>query len=159
MILKMEQTPLAPAQEREPRVQQPYVLEDQIGFMLRRAHQRASAIFADHFKDSGLSAVQFSALVKIRDEGRVSQNQLGRLISMDPTTIMGVVNRLVDRNLARRLADPNDRRRTLISITSDGLRLLEECENIGFRVTTDTMADLDPEERVQLMTLLGRIVD
>src|SRR6185312_15846978 len=68
-----------------------YVLEEQIGFVLRRAHQRHVAIFAESMAELGLTPTQFSALAKIRDEGPVSQNRLGRLTSMDPANILGVV--------------------------------------------------------------------
>ena len=87
-----------------------YHIDDQIGLLIRRAHQRASAIFAQHFAHSGLSPLQFTALIKIRDEGRVSQNHLGRLVFTDPATIMGVVSRLQDRGFVRRLPDPRDKR-------------------------------------------------
>ena len=56
-----------------------YELEAQIGFLLRRAQQRHVAIFAESMGDIDLTPTQFSALVKIRDEGGVSQNRLGRL--------------------------------------------------------------------------------
>ena len=62
-----------------------YVLEDQIGYLLRRAHQRASAIFQEIMTE-GLTPPQFAALVKIRDFGTVSQNRLGRSVAMDPAT-------------------------------------------------------------------------
>ena len=62
-----------------------YVLEDQIGHMLRRAHQRASAIFQEIMTER-LTPPQFAALVKIRDFGTVSQNRLGRSVAMDPAT-------------------------------------------------------------------------
>jgi MarR family transcriptional regulator, lower aerobic nicotinate degradation pathway regulator len=135
----------------------PYHLEAQIGFILRRVHQRATAIFARHFRRANLSPVQFSALVKVRDLGRVSQNHLGRMISMDPATVMGVVNRLEDRSLIRRQADPDDRRRTLLAITSDGLRLIEECEGLGHDVTEETLLPLSADEKVVLLDLLSRI--
>lgn len=136
-----------------------YHLESQVGFVLRRAHQRASSIFATHFQHANLSPVQFAALVKIRDLGQVSQNHLGRLISMDPATIMGVVNRLVQRKLARRSADPVDRRRALIVITSEGLRLVKECEPLGHAVTKETLRNLSFEERQTLIELLSRIAE
>ncbi|WP_242124724.1 MarR family transcriptional regulator [Sphingobium sp. Sx8-8] len=135
-----------------------YRIDEQIGLYIRRAHQRASAIFSAHFNASGLSPLQFTTLVKVRDEGRVSQNKLGRLVHADPATIMGVVNRLADRNLLRRLPDPNDRRRTLLAITSDGLRLTEELEAMGHAVTRETLAPLEPEEQAELYRLLEKIV-
>lgn len=134
-----------------------YRIDDQIGLFIRRAHQRASAIFTAHFTEANLSPLQFTTLVKVRDEGRVSQNQLGRLVYTDPATIMGVVNRLSDRKLLRRLPDPNDRRRTMLAITSEGLKLTEELEVVGHAVTSETLAPLDPAERQELYRLLAKI--
>ena len=135
-----------------------YRIDDQIGLLIRRAHQRASAIFHAHFSDANLSPLQFTTLVKVRDEGRVSQNQLGRLVHTDPATIMGVVNRLSGRNLLRRLPDPNDRRRTMLAITSEGLKLTEDLEVAGRAVTSETLAPLDSAERQELYRLLAKIV-
>ncbi|MGN7932701.1 MarR family winged helix-turn-helix transcriptional regulator [Sphingopyxis sp. 22461] len=134
-----------------------YHVDDQIGLLIRRAHQRASAIFAQHFSHSGLSPLQFTALIKIRDEGRVSQNQLGRLVFVDPSTIMGVVARLHDRGFIRRLPDPRDKRRMLLTITSTGLKLAEDLECVGHEVTRATLAPLTMSERAQLHDLLSKL--
>src|SRR5437868_4425397 len=91
-----------------------YSVEEQIGFVLRRAHQRATSIFQRLMGSYDITPLQFAALVKIRDEGKVSQNRLGRLACMDPATVMGVVGRLRARGLVRVLADANDKRRTLL---------------------------------------------
>src|SRR5882724_5822801 len=101
-----------------------YVLEAQIGFVLRRAHQRHVAIFAECMDALGLTPTQFSALRKIDDEGTVSQGRLGRLTSMDPTNILGVVQRLVQRALVSRRPDPADARSTLLTLTEAGRELL-----------------------------------
>jgi DNA-binding MarR family transcriptional regulator len=134
-----------------------YRLEEQVGFLMRRAHQRATAIFNRQFATSGLSPVQFAALVKVRDEGRVSQNQLGRLVHLDPVTIMGVINRLADRDLIHRTPDPSDKRRTLLSITSTGLKLLEDMQAAGRQVSADTLEPLDEQEKAQFLKLLGKM--
>jgi len=134
-----------------------YRLEQQVGFLIRRAHQRATAIFNRQFSATGLSAVQFAALVKVRDEGRVSQNQLGRLVNLDPVTIMGVINRLADRDLIRRMPDPTDKRRTLLSITSIGLKLLEDSQAHGLQVSAETLEPLDEAERAEFLRLLSKL--
>ena len=139
-------------------VQGRYDLDAQIGFVLRRAHQRATAIFTGYFKEANLSPVQFAALIKVRDEGQVSQNKLGRLISIDPATIMGVISRLVDRGLICRLPDPVDRRRTMLSITPASLQLLKSCESIGLEVSRVTLNNLSPDEQETLRNLLAKIV-
>ena len=92
------------------RAQDGYILEQQVGYLLRRAHQRASAIFADLIGEVRLTPMQYGALVKIHDLGEVTQNLLGRLVAMDPATINGVVSRLEERlwlrvNRTRKTAD------------------------------------------------------
>ncbi|TIS22875.1 MAG: MarR family transcriptional regulator, partial [Mesorhizobium sp.] len=44
-----------------------YHLQDQVGFILRKAHQRHVAIFASHISD--LTPPQFAALAKLYDIG------------------------------------------------------------------------------------------
>ena len=55
-----------------------YRLEEQVGFLLRRAQQRHTAIFAARIGKHQLTPTQFATLAKIHDEGTVSQNRLGR---------------------------------------------------------------------------------
>ena len=86
-----------------------YVLERQVGHLLRRAHQRHAAIFQEMITDSQLTPLQFAALVKLRDLGEVSQNQLGRTTAMDAATMQGVIKRLAARGLISRRPDSNDR--------------------------------------------------
>src|SRR5690606_25529367 len=62
-----------------------YRLQEQIGFVLRKAHQRHVAIFAARIAD--LTPPQFAALTKLDDVGETSQNQLGSLIAMDAATV------------------------------------------------------------------------
>ena len=49
-----------------------YRLEEQVGFLMRRAHQRHTAIFAARIGPHQLTPTQFATLAKIHDEGTVS---------------------------------------------------------------------------------------
>ena len=83
-----------------------YRLEDQVGFVLRKVHQRASEIFARVMAEFEVTPQQFSTLVKLDDLGESTQNRLGRLVAMDPATTQGVVERLRKRDLVRVRPDP-----------------------------------------------------
>ena len=131
-----------------------YRLERQIGHILRRAHQRASAIFMTEFAAHELTPTQFAALAKIGDEKEVSQNRLGRLTAMDPATMKGVIGRLHKRGLIARQPDPTDRRRTLWQLTGAGAALLERALAAGVRTTEETLAPLSEKERQKLFALL-----
>ena len=134
-----------------------YTIEQQVGFLLRRAHQRSSGIFQNEFADSGLTPLQFTSLVKIRDQGRASQNLLGRLTHADPATIMGVINRLVDRGLIRKSADPDDKRKSILILTSKGLNLIESLETAAREVSEETLAPLSPNEQKTFLRLLTKL--
>lgn len=134
-----------------------YRLEEQIGFLLRRAHQRATAIFSARFAGYGLTPTQFAALAKIADEGEVSQNRLGRLTAMDPATMKGVIGRLSGRGLIAGRADQEDRRRTQWRLTEPGAALLAAAQKDGFGVTAETLDPLSPRERATFLRLLEKI--
>ena len=135
-----------------------YVLEDEVGHLLRRAHQRATAIFMGNLGERfDLTPTQYAALVKLRDEGEASQNRLGRLIAIDPATIQGVIRRLEERRLIERAADEGDRRRTKLCVTPEGAALVEAAIAYGAEVTLETLAPLAPAERARFLALLRQL--
>ena len=134
-----------------------YVLEKQIGHLLRRAHQRASSIFAANIGEHKLTPVQFAALAKIFDAGAVSQNKLGRLTAMDPATMQGVISRLAHKGFIERHSDPKDRRRTMLRLTGSGEAALLYSIPRGKKITRDTLAPLTKAERDVLLKLLEKL--
>lgn len=135
-----------------------YILEEQVGHLLRRAHQRATAIFMAELGDVfELTPMQYAALVKLRDAGEQSQNQLGRLIAMDPATAQGVIRRLEERGLVERTADAGDRRRSLLRLTKEGLALVEAAIPKGERVSAATLAPLTQAEQSRFLALLRKL--
>ncbi|MDH3231155.1 MAG: MarR family transcriptional regulator [Alphaproteobacteria bacterium] len=133
-----------------------YVLEDQVGHLLRRAHQRASAIFQEHMAE-GLTPQQYAALIKVRDFGSVSQNRLGRAVAMDPATSQGVVQRLAAKHLVRRADDPKDRRRSVLSLTPDGKKLVETLIPLGQEITAEILEPLSRDEQATFLNLLKKL--
>lgn len=136
---------------------EPYVLEQQAGHLLRRAHQRHTAIFSARMGGYQLTPTQFAALAKISDHGAVSQNRLGRLTAMDPATMQGVIGRLLTRGLVRRDPDPDDRRRMLLRLTADGEAVIGASTGLGKAITEETLAPLSPAEQAALLRLLAKI--
>jgi len=134
-----------------------YVLEDQVGHLLRRAHQRHTAIFQENIGDAQLTPLQFAALVKLSDVEIVSQNQLGRLTAMDAATMQGVIRRLLSRGLIERRPDPDDRRRLQLRLTDQGRSLVERCAQAGLTITGLTLDPLSASERRIFLELLRRL--
>ncbi len=135
-----------------------YRIEEQVGYLLRRAHQRASAIFQVSIGDPNITPTQYSSLVKLNEYTELSQNLLGRLVGMDKATMQGVVRRLKERGLVDSRPDPGDARRTLLSLTTDGQRLVNKLLMNGPAVSRETMKPLSAQEQRQLLELLSKIV-
>ena len=134
----------------------PYVLDAQIGFILRQVSQRHAVIFA---RDIGadLTPTQWAALAKLAETGPCSQNQLGRLTAMDVATIKGVIDRLTARGLTETSADPEDGRRLRVSLTRAGQQLAEKVAANAFAISRETLAPLDPRERELFVELLSKL--
>lgn len=137
--------------------QNAYRLEDQVGHLLRRAHQRATAIFLARIQDAQITPTQFAALAKLTEEGELSQNHLGRLTAMDPATIQGVTRRLKARGLIAGRADPNDGRRTLLRLSNKGVRLANGIIPKGFGVSEGVLEPLSKTDQKQFLRLLKRL--
>ncbi|MDH2352420.1 MarR family transcriptional regulator [Bradyrhizobium sp. SSUT18] len=133
-----------------------YVLDEQVGFILRQVWQRHSAIFS---RDIGtnITPTQWAALSKLAETGPCSQNQLGRLTAMDVATIKGVIDRLTARGLTETSQDPEDGRRLLVSLTRAGQQLAEKVAPYALAITRETLAPLDARERDMLMSLLNKL--
>ena len=136
----------------------PFGLDDDIAHLIRRAHQRASAIFMSVLTTQNLTPAQYFALTRLREKGEVSQNLLGRLSAMDPATIQGVVKRLGERGLVARVPDRSDRRRMLLHLTDKGVALIDGLREGIDAMTGKILASLSPAEQDQLRALLKRIV-
>ena len=132
-----------------------YRLQDQIGFILRRAHQRHVAIFASHIAD--LTPPQFAALARLRDLGETSQNQLGAAIAMDGATVKGVIDRLRARGLVEIGKHQVDKRLLMVRLTEDGRRAVEELVPLAERITAETLSPLGAKDAAMLVKLLGKI--
>jgi MarR family transcriptional regulator, lower aerobic nicotinate degradation pathway regulator len=133
-----------------------YILDQQIGFILRQVWQRHATIFAREI-GINLTSAQWAALAKLAETGPCSQNQLGRLTAMDVATIKGVVDRLTARGLTETKPDPEDARRLLVSLTRAGQQVTEKAAPNALEISRETLAPLDAKEREMLVTLLTKL--
>lgn len=148
---------MAITDEDKPGERQDYVLEEQAGHLLRRAHQRHTAIFQGMIGESQLTPLQFAALARLRDLSGISQNQLGRLTAMDAATMQGVIKRLAARGLIERCPDPEDRRRLILNLSREGRSLIDRVIGNAHSITAETLKPLSAAEEKTFLQLLTKI--
>ncbi|ABD06367.1 transcriptional regulator, MarR family [Rhodopseudomonas palustris HaA2] len=133
-----------------------YLLDAQVGFVLRQVLQRHATIFVGRMGED-LTMTQWAALSKLLELGPCSQNLLGRHTAMDAATIKGVVERLVKRGLLETSPDPEDGRRLLVALTPEGAALAERSIPVAHEITKATLSPLAKEERTLFLSLLERL--
>lgn len=133
----------------------PYVLDHQIGYMLRRVTQRHLVIFSENIPT--ITTTQFAILARLAQMGPLSQNLLGRETAMDAATVKGVVDRLAKQGLLTTTADPSDRRRLTVALTVDGQALFDRTQSAAMAVSSQTLGPLSAAERATLLALLARL--
>ncbi len=145
--------------ESESNAKDRYVFSDQVGYLLRRANQRHLAIFQANVGDPQLTAVQFSTLCALKDNGPQSQAELVKVTSVDQGTIRGIIERLKARGLIAFSKDGADARKVIVYITAAGLHLLEQIVPRAREITELTMKRLNPAERMALLHTLRLLAE
>jgi DNA-binding MarR family transcriptional regulator len=142
--------------KRQPAREADYVLDDQVGFLLRQAQQRHTNIFAALMIEE-LTPTQWAVLAKLHECGPCSQNLLGRQTAMDAATIKGVIDRLTKRGVTATTADPADGRRLLVASTPEGEAIYARGKPMAERITAATLEPLSAAERVSFVAVLRRL--
>ncbi len=134
-----------------------YVLDEQVGFLLRKAYQRHQTIFTERMV-GGLTATQFSMLFRlVQVVGPISQNALGRLVAMDAATTKGVVSRLQAQGLVTTERDSEDKRRYMLHSTEKGRALITEALPAVMGISEATLAPLTKRESETFLRLLAKL--
>ncbi|WP_185984636.1 MarR family winged helix-turn-helix transcriptional regulator [Aureimonas mangrovi] len=134
-----------------------YVLDEQVGFLLRKAYQRHMTLFS-RAAGATLTATQFSTLFRLYSEpGPISQNSLGRLVAMDAATTKGVVSRLESQGLLTTERDKVDRRRYVLRSTEKGRALVQATIPVVKEITEATLEPLNARERQVFLKLLAKL--
>jgi DNA-binding MarR family transcriptional regulator len=133
-----------------------YILERQVGFILRQVSQRHAAIFVARIGDD-LTPRQWATLAKLLERGPCSQNLLGRHTAMDAATIKGVVDRLSNRGIVETRPDPKDARRLVVVLTPAGREIAERARANAEAITEETLRPLTAAERSTFLKLLKRL--
>jgi DNA-binding MarR family transcriptional regulator len=136
-----------------------YDLDLHPAHIVRKVHQRATTCFQQVMAGEDLTPTQFAALATILRHGEVSQNHLGRLTAMDPSTISLVVRKLRKLGLVERSASSTDQRMVIITLTNKGVEYTVDRLNKSQEAGQQLLAPLSAAEQALLLELLQRISD
>ena len=105
-----------------------------------------------------ITLVQAGILFLLQDKDRRAMSELGKDLSLDNSTITGLTDRLEKEGFVRRQANPKDRRISLIHITREGIKEVDQAKTIINRVNDEIRADFSKEEIESFKKVLNSFV-
>lgn len=102
----------------------PSQLEDHLGYWLRCLSNLVSQGFAERLECHGVSVPQWVVLRCLFDAENASLNELASTVGVDNGALSRMVERLVQKGLIARGADPSDRRTVRLRLTEAGAKLV-----------------------------------
>ncbi|MCX5524106.1 MarR family transcriptional regulator [Streptomyces bobili] len=110
----------------------------------------------------GISRGEFDVLATLRRSGEpyaLSPRQLSATLMLTTGGMTGRLDKLERAGLLRRSPDPHDRRGLQVTLTEQGLAVVEEAVGAGLAVQTEALtAALDAERAGQLAGLLRELL-
>lgn len=109
--------------------------------------------------DSGIGAIEHG-LLRHLSHGVTSMAEISRLMGVAPSTLVYVVDGLVEKNLVRRGKDPNDRRREPLLLTKRGADLFARIPKMEMSsLLVKSLERMKRTRRRQLLELLNEFAE
>lgn len=137
---------------------EPFDTRATAGFLIRRLQQIVTSVFYEQIQGFDITISQYAALWAVEQSPGIDQLRLGRLTSLDRSTIGTAVDGLKRRGLIITKISASDRRYKNIYPAAKGTRLLQGMEPAVRGVQEKLLAALPERERRTFMDLLAKLV-
>ncbi len=134
------------------------LLHQRAGHLLRRAHQRNVATFLETTAAFKITPLQFAVLKALEELGPSTQRSISSYIAMEPSNIHPMLHRMTAGDLVTMVPDPEDKRRSIISMTDEGRGLLERIRPLEEESNELLLQVLNEEQKKQFLELLNIVV-
>lgn len=128
-----------------------------INFLLTQAQQKVFKYLKSELEPFNITPVQYGVLQCLWDDGSQTPKQIGNVLSLDGSTITGILDRLENKALLMRNTGKEDRRTIKVELTEKGSKLREPIGKIIEEVNEKVLKQFSSEEKNQLKKILKRI--
>ncbi|MGJ7542527.1 MarR family winged helix-turn-helix transcriptional regulator [Variovorax sp. LT1R16] len=132
-----------------------YLLEDSVGYALRRALVRSDGAFAKYLEPP-MSPARLSALATVGVNPGINQSALGAMLNIAGPSVVKVIDDLEGMEVLRR-ERMGDRRNYALVLTEKGAEALKKYQQLVKTFEVEIATALTASEREQLLRLLSKI--
>lgn len=129
------------------------------GFLVRRLHQIAIALFAEECEGLDITPTQFGIMLAVSENPGIDQSAAAEARGVDRATMASIVARLEKDGYLRRVTSKIDRRQKLLTLTAAGKSLLNKSRTPAVRSNERMLEVLAPRDQKSFVRLLQKLVD
>src|SRR6516165_428915 len=127
--------------------------------LIRAAYFGMHRVSDAHFSRYGVTADQFVLLARLAEQDAITQKELARRASSDPSTIRAMLVLLEGRDLVARARHPGDSRARVVTLTTRGRRLFERLWKTSEPIRVQMLSGFSADEARTLVDSLRRLID
>lgn len=105
----------------------------------------------------GFTVSQLPVLVSLKNIGAMSQGELARIARVEQPSMAQLLSRMERDNLVQRIADPDDGRSRLVSLSAQASRKLPKAKRVMDDTCNLALAGLSADEKALLLALLAKV--
>ena len=124
---------------------------------LVRAYQAFASYDAAGYRDSGLTVPQADVIFTLGNTAGMTFKEIGELTLITKGTLTGVIDRLEQKNLVKRVTQTDDRRCTRVLLTAKGNKVFEEEFPRQIAYIKQGFDRMEQDDLKQLQTLLKKL--
>lgn len=148
-VTSLTQTPPIPAESYELRILQ------SLRRIIRAIETHSQSLVHHHH----ITGPQLACLLAIREHGALTTTKLAQTVFLSPSTVVGIVDRLIDKGLACRERSHRDRRQVLVSLTASGADLAVSAPSPLQETLATGLKQLPELEQISITLSLEKVVD
>jgi len=124
--------------------------EPSLLYVMKQVELAVRSRLDDMFRPLGLTALQYTALTVLERHPNLTSAQLARSSFVTAQTMADMVNTLQERGYLERHRDADDRRRLVLSLTTQGRRLLGRSRGKVAALEAEMLAGLTKSQATEL---------
>lgn len=135
----------------------PRFVDEYLGYLLGQANHALYKDFDVHVRAAGLTSIEWRVLATLHDGEPLTISQLAHEVLSKQPTVTKLVQRMSEQGWVLLKADPVDQRRTMVTATIAGKRLVRPLVEKAREHEAAMLRTLVPSEKAALKKLLAKL--
>jgi DNA-binding MarR family transcriptional regulator len=128
-----------------------------LGYLLGQANHALYKDFDSHVRSAGLTSIEWRVLATLHDGSPLTVSQLAHEVLSKQPTVTKLVQRMAEQGWVTLLADPADQRRTLVTASPAGKKLVKPLLEKARAHESEMLRTLAVSEQTALKKLLTKL--